>query len=90
MKKKTLYLWYRIGDTSEYLTCGDDFYSLIDTLNDSSPGSVTSWGERGKLYTNNYSGLNYISLYWGDGNGEFERDLNKNEKKIVAEGLGVD
>jgi hypothetical protein len=74
------HLWICLGDQSEYEDFGDDFYALADYLCNYQIEEIDRWVERG-FESGNFSGHNYVSLYWGDCYAEFISELSKEEKK---------
>ena len=41
------------------------------------------WGLRGKLVAPGFEGNNFISCFWGDNDGNYIRDFNVYEEKVV-------
>jgi len=79
-------LWTRVGDCGEYESWGDDLAALLDYLNELHVGQVDHW-RPGGLETCNYWSYDYISIYWGDPDGNLIDDLTTAERTIVEAGL---
>jgi hypothetical protein len=81
-----LELWVRIGDGGEYESFGDDLDAAIGLLNECGAGQVTDW-RQGGCDTVNFWGHDYISLYWGNSEANWESDLDDDERAAVGEQL---
>jgi hypothetical protein len=84
------HLWVRVGDAGDYEHFGDDLLALIDYLNELQVGNVTSWIDAGPgvgFSTPNYHGLDFISLFWGDAQGNFCSALDGSERADVEASL---
>lgn len=71
-------LWVRVGDAGEYESFGDDLDALVDYLNELQVGTVTGWVDTGPgvgFTTPNYHGLDFISCFWGDADGNLVAPL---------------
>ena len=82
-------LWIRLGDNGDYESF-DDLDAAIACLNEGRAGLVTAWVNENcgiGIETTNYSGDNCISLYWGDKQADFVRELDASERKIVEQNL---
>lgn len=77
LKEDRAYLWARVGDCGEYEIC-DDLDAAIEYLNELSVGKVTCW-VRGGFETQNYHGHDYVSVYYGDREGNHVSDIGENE-----------
>lgn len=87
MSKRSLgSLWIRVGDGGDYDAFGDDLDAVIEHLNDLGVGAVDHW-RQGGVITANYWGNDYISLYYGDKEGNFVADLDAHERKQVEQRL---
>ena len=82
MKTKNLKLWYRLGDAGNYENVGNDFSAIIDVLRNAEiSGDI---GRRAcGIITSNYRGCNYISLYWGNDDAEFEALITDQEFEMI-------
>lgn len=94
-------LWLRMGDASEYEGFGDDFDALTDaireyfaesrTLDDYRP--AMSRGVRGTgtvFIAPAFLGHNHVSLYWGDADAGYLRDLTDAEFEAVKDAVEAD
>jgi hypothetical protein len=79
-------IWTRIGDLSEYESFGDDLEAVAGRLCELQVGGPRSW-RPGGLETAHYKGLNYVSLYHGDAEANFIRDLSASERRALADRL---
>lgn len=84
--KVNLQLWLRLGDNAEYEDCGQDLDDALAALKDVNTGRVLSWVMHG-FTTEQFRGNDYISLYWGDGDGNAERELSPEERQQVEDAL---
>ena len=82
---KTIQLWVRLGDTSEY-EAYDDVEGAAEALKEAGVQEPL-FRVQGGVSAAGYRGDNYISLYWGDSNGNRSRDLTDDELKVVEKGL---
>lgn len=82
---KPSFLWLRIGDGGEYEKFGDDFDALADALYEGSvPADGFAWRADGTGFeTPNYPGQNYVSLFWGDEQGNLVEPLSIDERRDV-------
>lgn len=71
-------LWLRLGDNAEYNEF-DDIDSLRDFLLECGIGTDEIEPRDGGFTTPMFEAENYVSLYWGDDDADFERDLNEDE-----------
>jgi len=71
------YLWLRVGDAGEYEKC-DDLDNAIEYLNELRVGKIIGW-VKGGFQTVNYHGQDYISLYYGDHEGNHLADIGEDE-----------
>lgn len=81
-------IWTRIGDLGEYEFFGNDLDALAERLAEERAGAVVAW-RRGGLETDNYRGNNYASLYYGDADANFVRDVSMHERSALADLLGT-
>jgi hypothetical protein len=72
-------LWLRLGDNDDYNEFGEDFSALRDWLLECRIDFDEINPIRGGFTTPIFDAENYVSLYWGDDDADFERDLNKDE-----------
>ena len=73
-------LWLRLGDYGEYEDFGQDFDALGLTLLETGISSADIFLMRDRGFeTRGFFGDNYISLYWGDTDGNFVRNLDTEE-----------
>ena len=68
-------IWVRMGDNSEYHQFGNDFDAVADTLLEGGVEKVRRCGFGNGVMARGYEGDNYISLYWGDKDAQFEKGL---------------
>ncbi len=87
--KNNLKLWHRIGDGSEYHHVGQDLDALIDVLRDAYLGGNICQ-TNGGICSDNYSGWNYVSIYWGDDEANLERQLSEKEFQTIYDALEED
>jgi len=71
------YLWLRIGDCGEYEVM-DDLDDAIEYLNELCVGRITNW-VKGGFETQNCSGKDYISIYYGDHEANHLADIGEDE-----------
>jgi hypothetical protein len=87
-KKVSVYrLWLRLGDQGTYEAFGSDFDAIATSLRENGvkPEKIT-WREGG-FVTPGFSGHDYISLYWGDRKGGWERPLRFEEQQELMRAL---
>jgi hypothetical protein len=77
--------WVRVGDAGDYQSF-DDLADLIDYLNELNVGTVWNWIDAG-FTTENFYGLDYISLFVGDRDANHDRDLTQDERRQVSKQL---
>jgi len=82
MNERPEFLWIRYGDMGDYHKI--DWFSceLDQHLDPTDVGTFVAW-ERAGVITSCFEGRNYISLFWGDKNANWIRDLNDKEKAEV-------
>lgn len=85
-KNKGLRLWVRIGDTGEYESYGDDFAAVADALRELNPTDIAQCN--GGLKADGFGSANYISLYWGDKDSHFLKNLSRSEFLKVCNEMG--
>jgi hypothetical protein len=80
-------LWLRAGDIAEY----HPFESLEKAAKDLSglaPGArVLKWLDAGAEVEPEFTGRNYVSIYYGDEEGDFLRNLTDEEKETFENAL---
>ncbi len=79
-------LWLRLGDGSDYEQLGSDLGAVASILNDAYLGGNIA-ARQGGLTSANYRGANYISLYWGDEDGNLNRSLSDDEFEDLLENI---
>lgn len=73
-------LWLRLGDYGDYEEFGQDFDALGLRLLEAGIGPREFFVMRdGGFETRGFVGENYISLYWGDAESNFVRNLTSEE-----------
>lgn len=85
-----MFYWIRIGDAGDYHPF-DDLDAALEYMNDNHVGGVDHWvhGPGVGIDTENFHSLNFVSLFWGDGNTDLIRPLNSIERQIIEAGLNV-
>ena len=79
-------IWVRVGDAGEYHSF-DTLDDALDYLNEMLVGHVTDWGDGDVLETCNYSGQNYVSLYWGSPAAYFDANLDVCDRVYIEKNL---
>ena len=82
-------IWLRIGDGGNYESF-DDLREVIELLNEIGAGRFLGWIDGGPgvgIETTSFSGLNFISLYHGDGLAQLKSNLLPDERVFVEDGL---
>jgi hypothetical protein len=74
-------IWTRIGDMSGYESF-DTVEEAADNLRNPTVGEVFGF-TRGGICTQHFQGRNYISLFHGDNDANFERELTTAERATV-------
>jgi hypothetical protein len=90
MSRKQDLLWVRVGNAGDYQEFGGEIATVIEYLNDCRAGAVRNWvnGPFGiGIETDNYHGQDLISLFWGDEEGNFVRELATNERRMVEQDI---
>lgn len=82
---KDLLVWTRIGDNAEYESHETPHIAGLHLRSIIGRGGIT-W-RKGGISTLAYRGLNYISLYWGDEDGDFVDDINPSDRLDFEAGL---
>lgn len=87
--KKSLQLWLRLGDNAEYETFGDDFDALANMLKEAGIRLPIVWsnGLHG-FESSGFTGRDYVTLFWGDKDRNFEKDLDKKQQELVEYLIG--
>lgn len=81
-------LWTRFGDASEYDEHGDDLSAVADAMKESGVEKIHRRVGRG-VEANGFEGKgNYISLFWGDKDANFGRELTDKELEAIKRRLG--
>jgi hypothetical protein len=86
-----LKIWLRIGDFAEYESF-DDLDSATDTLDDLNIGPVLGWFDSGPgvgFQAPGYTGHNFVSLFWGDSEGNLVTPLSSFERETVERTLAT-
>ena len=79
-------LWVRLGDASNYENVL--WEDLPSVLNYKNAGAFVDWLYAvDGLVTSEYTGRNYISLFWGDQNAQLLRSLDEEERDQVEDML---
>lgn len=77
-------LWTRFGDGDEYDQHGDDLSAVASALISNGVKEIFR-RVKGGIEANGFEGpSNYISLYWGDKDANFVRELTGEEFKKLA------
>lgn len=79
-------LWYRLGDNAEYHHVGNDLDAMASVLAEADIGDDIHLHLSG-IASDNYSGDNYISLYWGDKDAEIVRHITQKELNEIVGGM---
>ena len=82
-------LWMRVGDRGDYDNYGIDFAAAADYLAMLEIDEVSRW-VKGGFEADEFKGRNYVSLYWGDKDGNLVKDLSTSERKKFEKALGED
>jgi len=80
------YVWIRLGDNADYEhyeTVNKAALVVAESLPDTWTGEV-KWRSGGVVLPPHYKGRNYVSVYWGDRDGEWIADLSDKEKAAFA------
>jgi hypothetical protein len=87
-KSVDLFVWLRLGDASTYEK-HDDISSVVLALQEVGVKGPLSGGVLpGHVYAEGFKGLNYISLFWGDKDCRFVKDLTEKDFKQIESELG--
>jgi hypothetical protein len=83
-------IFLRVGDSGDYENFGDDLDAVVDALVELGvrpfeTGHV-QWTKTG-FECPGYQGWNYISLYRGDAEGNFESSLTKADRDYIVKSL---
>ena len=76
-------LWIRMGDNSDYENFGADLFDLVDSLKEYNLGKFLFWRINGGFETENFQGGNYISIFWGNNNAQFEEEITKFQREAI-------
>ena len=89
--KMNEFIWLRIGDAGEYQKFDNPEKAgdyLGDSIFFSKPLQCTFLTFRSGIeITPGFTGLNYISLFWGDGEAQRTHDLSKKDRKNFLKAL---
>ncbi len=77
MNKETM-LWLRVGDGGDYDEYGSNMFAVASALTNYDLGGNIA-ARPGGFTSGNYQGDNYVSLYWGDDEGNLDRSLTDDE-----------
>lgn len=80
-------LWLRLGDSGEYEEFGDDMTPIMDVLKENGIKKDDVRQIKGGLEASGFTRDNYISLYWGDADANFVREISKTEFEAITSGL---
>ena len=93
MKKSDMKIWMRMGDNDDYHDFGDPFSAgsevgsyLSETGTDKFKASDIRWQSLG-LQVGGFTGMNYISLFWGDNDAQDAKPLSKSDKTQFVAGV---
>ncbi len=78
-------LCVRAGSTGQYQQF-DDLDDAIDHLNDLLVGEIKEWVGSGFI-TRNFSGTNYVRIFWGDPASNFQAGLDDHDRYYVEHNL---
>lgn len=73
-----IWVWMRIGDTDDYHRC-DSLEDAAEKFATEADDWELTWQERG-FTARGFEDRNYVSLFWGEGDSSFYRDLDKQER----------
>lgn len=79
------HVWVRVGDGGDYVRF-DSPQATVDYLNDLKVGRVDHW-TNGGMWTPNFWGRDFISLFWGDDKGEMVSNLVLDERAVIEDAL---
>lgn len=92
MKKSDMKIWMRMGDNDDYhdfdnsYEAGYEVGSYLDTAGyKASDVKNIRWQEHG-LQVGGFTGMNYISLFWGDDDAQDAKPLSKADKGEFVRG----
>ena len=88
MQSETEELWVRFGDVGTYDSVCWDPISLGTVFDTNYVGEFVAWIDAG-LITTCFEGRNYISLFWGDMDANFKRNLSPGEKLQIEKCLSL-
>lgn len=85
----TEYTWIRLGDVAEYEKFNSPYEAGLKVKDALAPFIPEAFYYRaaGVSVPPNFVGNNYISLFWGDENAQWIRDLTKVEKGDFERGV---
>ena len=89
MAKRIMPFWLRVGDADDYHDF-EDVDSLAEELAQHIVFAAALPAldfQLGKLQCRGYTGQNYISLYVGDKDANFERGLTAQEEQLLRQAL---
>jgi len=81
MPKPYELLWLRMGDAADYEEYGHDLLAIAEELFEFGIEEIEGRAEFGKFGVEapGFKGYNYISLYWGDEEGNAYRPITNRE-----------
>ena len=79
-------LWLRIGENSNYQDCGNDFDMIALILFDANIEEILGWTDGG-FQAPGYGVANYVSLFYGDSEGNYHSDLDEVDRKDLINAL---
>jgi len=79
-------IWVRIGDMGSYGWFHDVleaayYFEEVEVFHE---GVVPRW-RNGGFEIFQYTGENYVSMYWGDDDANFIRDLNAEDREVIED-----
>ncbi len=84
--KAERFLWTRCGDAADYVCCGKSLATLVDVL-DSARVRPPFRTRLGGVTCPSFRGNNYVSLYWGDTEGNLISGLRPAELSRLRDEL---
>ena len=83
------YVWIRLGDNADYEhyeTVNKAALAVAEALPETWTG-IVKWRSAGVVLPPHYKGRNYVSVYWGDRDGEWVADLDAMERASFSGAL---
>jgi len=83
------YVWIRVGDVAEYEKFDTPYDAGFQVRQSLREGVLPSYFYRaaGVSIPPGFTGNNYISLFWGDKDAQWIRDLSEEQKKDFERGI---